>query len=82
MKVFYLAVSLFFIVILLIIAFENINSTLQKWFFLFFRLGQYDAFFLVVVISFVGFVIGVFFTLFVRNLLKNTDDEDPGSEIF
>ena len=81
MKGIYLGATALFTVLLLIIAFENINSVINKWVFLFFGFGQYDAFFVITIIAFIGFIIGIFLTLFVFQLLKK-DDEEVGSEIF
>jgi hypothetical protein len=81
MKGFYFAVSIFFSVLILIIAFENINALLQKWLFFFGTFGQYDGFFMVLGFSFMGAIIGVFTTLFLSQIQK-TDDEEPGAETF
>ncbi len=80
-KGFYFAVSIFFTVLILIIAFENINTILNKWLFFFGAFGQFDGFFLVLGITFMGAVIGIFMTLFLADI-QNTDEEEPGGEMF
>jgi len=82
MKGFYLAVSIFLSVIVLIVAFENINALLNKWIFFFSPLGQYDGFFLVAGLTLLGAIIGVFLTLFLVQSQTPEDEEEPGAEIF
>ncbi len=81
MKGFYFAVSVFLTVVILILAFENINAMLNKWLFFFTPIGQFDGFFLVLGITLMGAIVGVFLTLFLAQS-QNTDEEEPGSGIF
>ncbi len=80
MKGFYFGVSIFLTVVILIIAFENINAMLNKWLFFFGAFGQFDGFFMVLEITFIGAVIGVFGTLFLANLMSNDEEEPGGNE--
>ena len=82
MKGFYLAVSVFLTVIMLILAFENINAMLSHFYFLFFPLGAYDGFFLVSGLESLGVLIGVFLTIFVTSLQKKNNEEEAGGEMF
>ena len=82
MKGFYLAGSVFLTIIMLILAFENINSMLSHFYFLFLPLGPADGFFLVAGLESLGVLIGVFLTIFVTGLLKKGEDEAAGGEMF
>lgn len=82
MKAIYLAGSVIMTFLMLILAFENINSMLTHFYFLFFPLGQYDGFFLVLGLEILGILIGIFLTLFITGLIRKTEEEDAGGEMF
>lgn len=78
MKSFFLVGTLFFSIIIMIIAFENLNSSIRN--FLFFFIPWTDPFFMVIGIAFLGFVVGISSTMFIVQSLK-PDDEEVGSEV-
>ena len=82
MKGFYLAVSVFLTFMMMILAFENINSMLSHFYFLFFPLGSYDGFFLVGGLELLGILIGVFLTLFITGIMNKKEEEAAGGEMF
>ncbi len=79
MKGFFAAGSIFFSVLILIIAFENIGGSFQGFLFLFSSLPQSTSpFFIVVGIAIIGIITGIFYTGLVTQLLKNSDEEENG----
>ena len=79
MKGFFLAGSIFFTVLVLIIAFENIGGSCQNFLFLFSTVGPNTSpFFIVIGIAFLGGITGIFLTGLVTQLLKNKEDDEEG----
>lgn len=79
MKGFLITGSIFFTVLLLIIAFENIAASCQGFLFLFFPL-DINPFFIVSFIALVGMVTGVFFTALIMKMLKSNAEEQEALE--
>jgi hypothetical protein len=80
MKAFFLTGSILLTALILIIAFENLAATAQGFMMLF--TGVDSGFFIVLGLSLVGIVTGVFYTGLVMNLIggKSEDEESPGAE--
>jgi hypothetical protein len=77
MKAFFLGGSIFFTVLILILAFENIGAACQNFLFLFTSISQDTSpFFIVMGIAFLGGIAGFFYTGFVKELLKPDEDEE------
>ncbi|MCX6734890.1 MAG: hypothetical protein NTZ25_03180 [Candidatus Peregrinibacteria bacterium] len=76
MKGFYFGASFFFTIIILIIAFENINSTITKSAFFFASMDGTNIFFIVIGIALIGFIAGFFATLYVLKPGKKEIPED------
>lgn len=80
MRAFFLTGSIIFTVLILILAFENIGASVQNFLFLF--MGVESAFFVVLGLSMLGVIAGVFYTGLVTSLLRSgkDDEEAPGNE--
>lgn len=82
MKGFFAAGSIFFTVLILILAFENIGGSFQGFLFLFSSLPQSTSpFFVVTGIAVIGIITGIFYTGLITQLLKRDDDEGNGNEM-
>jgi|GEM_PF-1389738 len=75
MKGFYFGASFFFTIIILIIAFENINSTLTRSAFFFSSMDQTSIFFVVIGLALIGFVAGFFATMYFMTPGKKKDPD-------
>ncbi len=83
MKGFFFAGFIFFAVLILILAFENIGARFQYFLFFFSYLDQsINPFFIVLGVSMLGGIAGIFLTVFVSQFMKSgqEDEEPPGSE--
>ena len=80
MKAFFLTGSILLTSLILILAFENIGATAQGFLMLFVELDS--GFFIVLGLSLIGIITGIFFTGLVMTLIKNKseDEESPGAE--
>lgn len=78
MKAFFLTGTIIFLVLALILAFENMGAQCNGILFLFFPMGT--PFFMILGNIFVGFVLGAFFTGFLLAIInkKPEDEEAPG----
>ncbi|MBP9770564.1 hypothetical protein KBC97_00200 [Candidatus Gracilibacteria bacterium] len=76
MKGFYFGASFFLTIVILIIAFENINSTLSKSAFFFASMDGTNIFFVVIGIALIGFIAGFFATMYVTTPGKKEIPED------
>ena len=79
MKGFFLTGSIIFTVLILIIGFENIGGSCMGFMFLFYGLPQGTSpFFIVLGISILGGLTGIFYTGLVMNLINSGKDEEQG----
>jgi hypothetical protein len=80
MKAFFLTGSIFITALILILAFENIGVTIQGFQILF--IGVDSGFLVVLGLSTLGIIAGIFYTGFVLALIKgkSEDEESPGAE--
>jgi hypothetical protein len=80
MKPFFLAGSIITTVIILIMAFGNLGASCNGFMFLFTTLDS--PFFMVLLMSFIGIVTGVFYSGLVASILNSGKDEEeaPGNE--
>ena len=78
MKALFLTGSIIFFVLTLIVAFENMGISCSGFLFVFIPVGS--PFLMVLSVAAIGFLLGVFFTGFLVNLLRNKpeDEEDAG----
>lgn len=78
MKIFFLTGTVLFFVIALILAFENMSLSCNNFLFVFFPMSS--PFLMVISITVVGFLIGVFFTALLASVITNKaeDEEAPG----
>lgn len=78
MKIFFLTGTVLFFVVALILAFENMSLSCNNFLFVFFPMPS--PFLMVVSITALGFLIGVFFTALLVSILANKaeDEEAPG----
>ncbi|MFA6991946.1 MAG: hypothetical protein WC269_01540 [Candidatus Gracilibacteria bacterium] len=75
MKTFYLTMSIIFTVLILIVAFENIGSTCTNMMFFFFSITSSPALILLG-ISILGVITGVFYHLFFTKFATPSDEDD------
>jgi len=75
MKSFYLAGSIIFTVLVLILSFENIGSQCTNMMFFFFSIDSNPALVLLG-ISALGIITGVFYHLFFQKFMASDSDED------
>lgn len=81
MKGFFIAGSVLFTVLILILAFENISGSCQSFLFLFYEMPMGTSpFFIVAGLSLLGAIAGVFYTGLVLHLIKSKDEEAAGAE--
>lgn len=78
MKAFFISGSVLFAVLILILAFENINVSLSG--FLFILIPMNSTFLALLGTAGVGALFGIFITGLVMSLLRNEEEEDTGSE--
>lgn len=80
MKAFFLSGSIFFTVMILIVAFENLGATMTNFLFLF--AGVASPFLIVMGLCILGIIAGIFYTGLVTALLRSGRDEEeaPGNE--
>ena len=80
MKAFFLTGSIMFTVLILILAFENLGATVTGFLFVF--TGIDSPFFIVMGLSMIGILTGIFYTGLVTALLRsgNEEEEAPGNE--
>ncbi len=80
MKAFFLTGSIILTVLILIIAFENLGATLTNFMLIFTTLDS--PFFMVLGISIIGILAGIFYTGLVTSLLNSGKEEEeaPGNE--
>jgi len=80
MKAFFLTGSIIFTVIILIMAFGNLGASCNGFMFLFASLD--DPFFMVLLMSFIGVVTGIFYSGLITSILNSGKDEEeaPGNE--
>lgn len=77
MKGFFLAGSIIFTVLILIIAFENIGGSCQGFLFLFSSMGAGTSpFFIVAGLAVLGIFTGIFYTGFVLQLLSSAKKDE------
>jgi len=74
MKTFFIAGSILFTVLMLILAFENIALQVNNFLFVLIPMG--NPFLMVMSIAGVGVMAGVFYAGLVATLLKNKDEEE------
>lgn len=77
MKFFSLSTAIFFIFLVLILAFENLGAKTMYFLLLFTSADGIPAFFLTLILTFLGAVTGVFYTLFIMELIKEKKGNDP-----
>ena len=77
MQFFTLSIAILFTFLTLILAFENIFAKTQSFLILFAAADAIPPFFLILILTLLGVVAGVFYTLFVLELKreKSKDDE-------
>ena len=81
MKAFYLAGSILFTVLILILSFENIGTSCTNFLFLFFPVGS--TFLISIGLAIIGVFAGVFYTAFFMQLIKSkSEDEEAGGAEF
>jgi len=77
MKNFFLATLIFFLVLGLIIFFQNIGATCSDFSILFYGFEQTDsASLLVIILATLGFLTGIFSTLLVNSILNSRQEEE------
>ncbi len=79
MKFFSLSIGILFIFLVLILAFENLSAKTNYFLLLFFSADSIPAFFIVLILAILGAVTGVFYTLFVMELIKENKGNDNNS---
>lgn len=77
MKAFYLGGSIIFTALILVLAFENIGATCSQLFFFFFQVRQSTTL-VILGISIIGVLTGLFYGAFLRRILS--EDEESGDE--
>jgi len=80
MKAFFLTGSIVLTVLILIIGFENLGATVQNFMILFTPVAS--PFLIVMGLSAVGILTGVFYTGLITSIIRGNkeEDESPGSE--
>lgn len=79
MKSFFLSGTILFIVLILIIAFQNIASVCGGFWILFISLDQQtSATFIVLFLTAIGFITGIFVTALVGSILNAGKNEEEG----
>ena len=75
MQFFSLVIAILFTFLTLILAFENLFAKTSSFLILFFVVDAIPPFFLILIITGLGVIAGVFYTLFVMALKKSKLDE-------
>lgn len=81
MQFFSLSIAILFTFLTLILAFENLFAKTQSFLILFFVTDAIPPFFLIIIITALGVIAGVFYTLFVMELKRAKMDETKDDEI-
>ena len=81
MKFFSLSIAVLFIFLVLILAFENLGAKTMYFLLLFVPADAIPAFFLILILALLGAVTSIFYTLFVKELIKQkAANEGAGNE--
>jgi multisubunit Na+/H+ antiporter MnhF subunit len=74
MKFFSLSVAILFSFLVLILAFENLGAKTMYFLLLFIPADSIPAFFITLILALLGFVTGVFYTLFFMEAVREKSD--------
>ena len=81
MKFFPLAAALFFSFLIFIVAFQNLAAKTTYFLLLFASVDGLSPFFIILIVSFLGTLTGIFATLSVFEFLKKEDNSSDDSSI-